>query len=258
MEYLDIVYAKEGHIATITLNRPERMNAFSMAMIDSIERALRDAAADDEIRVIVLTGAGRGFCAGLDLKEPPDFGSVALGGSVRLPQLPTIALSIDKPTIASINGPAIGWGLELALLCDIRIAAEDARIGDRHVNNSVIADNGGLFLLPRLVGWASACDIYFTGKLIDGKEAERIGLVNKAIPLEQLEATTREVANMIAGQPPLAVQLAKRAMRDGLVSDLKAVQDHVFLLLDLMVRSEDFGEAMKARLEGREPQFKGR
>jgi len=260
MEYPDIIYTKEGYIATITLNRPERMNAFSGVMIDSIQRAFQDAADDDEIRVIVLTGAGRGFCAGLDLKEPPDFrgGGVSGRATIMVPQMPQIFFSIDKPIIASINGPAIGWGLELALLCDIRVAAEDAKIGDRHLNYSVIADNGGLFTLPRLVGWAKACEIAFLAELMDGKEAERIGLVNRAVPPEQLEATTRGIADRIASKPPLAIQLSKRAMRNALSSDLKTSQDYAIVLLRQLVSSEDFGEAMKALMEGREAQFKGR
>lgn len=258
MEYQDIIYSKEGHVATITLNRPERLNAFSMAMIDSIQRALQDAAGDEQIRAIVITGAGRGFCSGLDMKSPPDFAAVSGTTTVQLPRLPLIALDIDKPMIASINGPAIGWGLELALLCDIRIAAEEARIGDLHVSRGVIADNGGLFLLPRLIGWARACELYFSGQLIDGKEAERIGLVNRAVPLEQLEAATWEVVSNIIKQPPLAVQMAKRAMRDGLASDLKAVQDNVLLILRLLVQTEDFKEAMSSFIQRREPQFRGR
>ncbi len=259
MEYPDIIYTKEGHIAIITLNRPDRLNAFSMAMIDSIQGALQDAGSDDEIRVIIVTGAGRGFCAGMDMKAAMDFTPPTTGGALRQGlQLPAIALSIDKPTIASINGPAIGWGLELALLCDIRIAAETARIGDLHVNRSVIADNGGLYLLPRLIGWAKACELYFSGQMIDGKEAESIGLVNKAVPQEQLEAVTWEMATNIAKQAPLAVQLAKRAMRDGLTSDLKALQDHAFLILSMLFQTEDFKEATKAFLERREPEFQGR
>jgi len=259
MEYPDIIYTKEGHIATIALNRPERMNAFSTKMIDSIIRAVQDAAADDDIRVIVVTGAGRGFSSGLDLKEPPDFrANLGGGAAVRVPPMATIFLNIDKPIIASINGPALGWGLELAMLCDIRVAVDSARIGDRHINNCVIADHGGLFLLPRLVGWAKACELAFTGQFIDGKEAERIGLVNKAVPQEQLEATVREMANTIASQAPLALQLSKRAMRDGLSSDLKTSQDYAFSLLGQLVRSQDFTEAITARMEKREPQFKGR
>ncbi len=259
MEYPDIIYTKEGHIAVITLNRPDRLNAISEAMIDSVQRALQDAGSDEEIRVIIVTGAGRGFCAGLDLKAAMDFAQPTAGRATGQGlQLPSIALGIDKPIIASINGAAIGWGLELALLCDIRIAAETAKIGDLHVNRSVIADNGGLYFLPRLVGWGKASELYFSGQMIDGKEAERIGLVNRAVPLEQLETTTREMATNIAKQAPLAVQLGKRAMRDGMTSDLKAIQDHAFLILGILFQTEDFKEATTAFLERREPEFKAR
>jgi len=238
MEYPDIIYVKEGHIATITLNRPERLNAFSIDMIVSIQKASQDAAADAEIRVIVITGAGRGFCSGADLKAPPnlsgDFAGQALMQATRLP---IITQDIDKPIIASINGPAIGWGFELALLCDIRIAAEDALLGDPHANYGVLDDNGGLFYLPRIVGWAKACELLFTGIPIQGKEAERVGLVNKAVPSDQLASATHELAEIIAGKPPLTVQLTKQAMRDGLTSDLKAVQNNAIILLRQLVAS---------------------
>lgn len=252
MEYPDIIYTKEGHVATITLNRPERMNAFSGAMIDSIQRALQDAAADDEIRVIVLTGAGRGFCAGFDLKQSSDpGGSSPSQAMARGPQMPLIFASIDKPIIGCINGPAIGWGLELALLCDIRLAAENARLADPHVNFGIIDDNGGAYYLPRLLGWAKACELAFTGQPIDGKEAEKIGLVNRAVPLEQLETVTYEMADIMANQPPMALQLTKRAMRNGLVSDLKMSQDYVVVLLRQLVGSRGLVEMMKS---GREEQ----
>ncbi len=252
MEYPDIIYTKEGRVATITLNRPERMNAFSSAMIDSIQRALQDAAADDEIGVIVLTGAGRGFCAGFDLKESSDPGGSSprqAQGMARGPQMPLMFASIDKPIIGCINGAAIGWGLELALLCDIRLAAENARFADPHVNYGVIDDNGGAYYLPRLLGWAKACELAFTGQPIDGKEAERIGLVNKAVPLEQLEAVTHEMADIMAKQPPMALQMTKRAMRNGLVSDLKMSQDYVIVLLRQLVGSRNLAEMMKSGRE---------
>ena len=252
MEYPDIIYTKDGRVATITLNRPERMNAFSGAMIDSIQRALQDAAADDEIRVIVLTGAGRGFCAGFDLKQSSDPGGSSPGEAMaRGPQMPLIFASIDKPIIGCINGPAIGWGLELALLCDIRLAAENARLADPHVNFGIIDDNGGAYYLPRLLGWAKACELAFTGQPIDGKEAEKIGLVNRAVPLEQLETVTYEMAGIMANQPPMALQSTKRAMRNGLVSDLKMSQDYVVVLLRQLVGSRGLVEMMKS---GREKQ----
>jgi enoyl-CoA hydratase/carnithine racemase len=258
MEYKDIIYSKEGYIATITLNRPERMNAFSLAMIHSIGQALQDGSEDEQIRVIVITGTGRGFSAGLDLKEPPDFRGLArTSAAIQTPRLPAVFMSIDKPIIASINGAAIGWGLELALLCDIRIAAENAPLADRHLNFSIIADHGGLYTIPRIVGWAKACEFIFTAQTIDGKEAERIGLVNKAVAPDKLEAATREMANTIASKPPLGIQLSKRAMRDGLNSDFNSLNDHAYSLLSFLVGSEDFAEAMKALAEKREPQFKG-
>ena len=252
MEYPDIIYTKDGRVATITLNRPERMNAFSGAMIDSIQRALQDAAADDEIRVIVLTGAGRGFCAGFDLKQSSDTGGSSPSQAMaRGPQMPLMFSSIDKPIIGCINGAAIGWGLELALLCDIRLAAENARLADPHVNYGIIDDNGGAYYLPRLLGWAKACELAFTGQPIDGKMAEKIGLVNKAIPLEQLESATYEMADVMANQPPMALQLTKRAMRNGLVSDLKMSQDYVVVLLRQLVGNRGLAEMMKS---GREKQ----
>jgi len=258
MEYKDIIYNKEGYIATITLNRPERMNAFTLAMINSIGQALQDANEDEQIRVIVITGAGRGFSAGLDLKEPPNFRGLArTRAAIRTPQLPAVFMSIDKPIIASINGAAIGWGLELALLCDIRIAAENAPLGDRHLNFSIIADHGGLYTMPRIVGWAKACELIFTAQTIDGKEAERIGLVNKAVAPDKLEAATREMANTIASKPPLGIQLSKRAMRNGLNSDFNSLNDYAYSLFGLLIGTEDFVEAMKALMEKREPQFKG-
>jgi enoyl-CoA hydratase/carnithine racemase len=257
MEYKDIIYNKEGFITTITLNRPERMNAFTSAMINSISQALQDANEDEQIRVIVITGAGRGFSAGLDLKEPPDFrGQSITSAAVRTPKLPSVFMSVDKPIIASINGAAIGWGLELALLCDIRIAAENALFSDRHLNFSVIADHGALYTMPRIVGWAKACELIFTTQTIDGKEAERIGLVNKAVAPDKLKIATQEMANTIASKPPLGIQLSKRAMRDGLNSDFNALNDYTFSLFRLLVGSEDFAEAMKALGEKREPQDK--
>lgn len=261
MEYQDIIYTKEGHVATVTLNRPERMNAFTTAMIDSIAGAFEDADGDEGIRAIVVTGAGRAFSAGLDLKEPPDFlgtqGSGVRMQMLRMFRLPPIAVGIDKPIVACINGPAIGWGLELALLCDIRVAVDNAQIGDRHINYSLLPDFAGLFHLPRLVGWAKACELFFTGQFVDGTEAERIGLVNKAVTQEQLDLCVQEIVQALTKQPPIALQAAKRAMRNALTGDLTTSQDYVLTLQGALVATEDFGEAMTALMERRQSQFKG-
>jgi len=259
MQYQDVIYTKENNVATVTLNRPERMNAFTTAMVEGVARAFEDAAATDEIRMILVTGAGRAFSAGLDLKEPAILdGTQSSRLQVQMLRLPVITASIDKPIMAVLNGAAIGWGLELALLCDMRIAAENAQIGDRHINFSLVPDFGGLFQLPRLVGWAKACELFFGAQFIDGKEAERIGLVNKAVPHERLESYVQEIVQYIKNQPPMALQSAKRAMRNGLYCDLKTSQDYVIALQGTLVGTEDFREAMTALAEKRQPHFVGR
>ena len=203
-----------------------------------------------ENQIDVVTGAGRGFSSGFDVKEPPDVGGGLSRQGLAPPlQMPLVFASMDKPVIGCINGAAIGWGLELALLCDIRLAAENARLADPHVNYGVIDDNGGLYHLPRLVGWSKACELVFTGQPIDGKEAERIGLVNKAVPLEQLAAVTRGMAEMMAKQSPMALQATKRAMRNGLNSDLKTSQDYVIVLLGQLAGSSGLAAMMTANKE---------
>ena len=242
----------ETGIGLLTLNREERLNAIDLEMLDDLYSLFRSLDERPDVRVLIMTGAGRGFCAGFDLKESSDpGGSSPRQAMVRGPQMPLMFSSIDKPIIGCINGPAIGWGLELALLCDIRLAAENARLADPHVNYGIIDDNGGAYYLPRLLGWAKACELAFTGQPIDGKEAERIGLVNRAVPLEQLETVTHEMADIMANQPPMALQLTKRAMRNGLVSDLKMSQDYVIVLLRQLVGSRDLAEMIKS---GREKQ----
>jgi enoyl-CoA hydratase/carnithine racemase len=167
-------------------------------------------------------------------------------------------LSLNKPTIASINGPAIGWGFELAQLCDIRIAANSATLGDMHVKRGLVPDNGGHWLLPRLIGWAKACEIMFLGERMDAKEAERIGLVNKVVPDEELAQTTKEWATKIANNAPLAVQFAKKQMRLGLSSDYESNLEFSVFAQGTLFQTEDFREGVRSFTEKREPVFKGR
>ena len=262
MESQDIIYVKEGPVATLTLNRPDRLNAFTSSMISGLITAVEDARDDNEIRVIVITGAGRGFCSGLDLAAQAGGQGTGSGGAERRiriggPSLSMLMLSLDKPTIASINGPAIGWGFELAQLCDIRIASDKAVMGDMHVKRGLVPDNGGHWLLPRLIGWAKACEIMFLGERMDASEAERIGLVNKVVAQEELEQTTQEWATKIAGNAPLAVQTAKRQMRLGLNSDYESNLAFSVLAQGRLFQTEDFREGVRSFTEKRDPVFKG-
>jgi enoyl-CoA hydratase/carnithine racemase len=262
MELQDIIYSKEGPIATVTLNRPDRLNAFTGQMIFGLVEAIEDARADNDIRVIVITGAGRGFCSGLDMAAQAGgegIGPGITGGRMRTggPSLPVLMLSLDKPTIASINGPAIGWGLELAQLCDIRIASDKAVMGDMHVKRGLVPDNGGHWLLPRLIGWAKACEIMFLGERMDATEAARIGLVNVVVPHEELERTTKEWATKIASNAPLAVQMAKRQMRLGLSSNFESNLAFSVFAQGRLFQTEDFREGVRSFAEKRDPVFKG-
>ena len=262
MELQDIIYTKEGPIATLTLNRPDRLNAFTGQMISGLIEAIEDANNDGGIRVIVITGAGRGFCSGLDLAAQAGGEGAGSGGTERRmriggPSLSTLMLSIDKPTIASINGAAIGWGFELAQLCDIRIASDKAVMGDMHVKRGLVPDNGGHWLLPRLIGWAKACEIMFLGERMDANEAARIGLVNIVVPHEELERTTNEWATKIASNAPLAVQMAKRQMRLGLSSDYESNLAFSVLAQGRLFQTEDFREGVRSFTEKRDAVFKG-
>lgn len=265
MELQDLIYTKEDHIATVTLNRPDRLNAISGAMTGGLTRAIQDANEDDDIRVIVITGAGRGFCSGLDLAAQASAQSSPAGGGgggggyrVRSGHLSSLMLSLDKPTIASVNGPAVGWGFELALLCDIRIASSNAVLGDMHVKRGLVPDNGGHWLLPRLIGWAKASEIMFLGERMNAAEAERIGLVNTVVAHEDLESTTREWATKIVNNAPLAVQTAKRQMRLALSSDYESNLEYSIFAQGRLFQTEDFREGIRSFTEKREPNFQGK
>lgn len=258
MEFKDVLYDKKDHIATVTMNRPDRLNALGGALAQSLDAAFKDADADAAVRVIVLTGAGRGFCAGLDMKDNPS----GPGGGRRLPafhgsSLARIILNTNKPTIAAVNGAAVGWGFELALLCDFRIAAEEARLGDVHVKRALVQDNGGMMTLPRLIGWSRACEVLLTGDLLPAKECERLGIVNKVVPGAQLQAAVGELARKLAGNAPLAVQMTKRLMRAGLRTELDDALDYSMLVMWSLFGTKDVKEAFAAFAEKREPTFAG-
>jgi len=266
MPYDDLLFEVTDGIATITLNRPDRMNAISGPMLESFSRAFRDADTDTAVRVIILTGAGRGFCAGLDLKDltaGTGIGSNANGGGLAarfdLAGSPPIVLhTTDKPVICALNGPAAGYGMDLALGCDIRIASTEAKLAAVFAKRGVLPESGGTWLLPRLVGWAKAAEIAFRGRILTAQESLDLGLVNAVVEPDRLLPVTREWAAEIAANAPLAVQSTKRMMRLGLEETFEANVHHVYLQLLPLFQTEDFREGVRAFIEKRPAQFKGR
>ena len=263
-EYSDLIYDVSGGIATITLNRPERLNAITVAMLGSLSKALREVDLDREVGVIVLTGAGRGFCAGLDLKDTAagtgiggDGANLALARFDLAGSPPVVLHTTDKPVICALNGAAAGYGLDLALGCDIRIASSQAKLAAVFTRRGILPESGGSWLLPRLVGWAKAAEIAFRGQTLGAEEALAAGLVNHVVPPERLLPFARGMALEIAANAPLAVQATKRMMRLGLEETFEANVHHVFLQLLPLFGSRDFKEGVQAFIEKRSPQFQG-
>lgn len=269
MAYRDLLYEVSDNIATVTLNRPDRLNAISAGMLASFSEAFREADHDRNVRVIILTGAGRGFCSGLDLKEQGQAsgdgtsinGQSTGAGAARfdLAGSPPIVLhQTDKPVICALNGAAAGYGMDIALGCDIRIAADSAKLAAVFTKRGVLPESGGTWLLPRLVGWERAAEIAFLGKVLSAEEALRYGLVSRVVPAETLMDEAKATAAEIARNAPLAVQATKRMMRLGLTETFEANVHHVFLQLLPLFRSRDFTEGVQAFIERREPEFEGR
>jgi enoyl-CoA hydratase/carnithine racemase len=265
-QYADLLYEVDSNVATITLNRPDRLNAITGPMLESISQALRDADHDREVRVIVLTGAGRGFCAGLDLKDlvaGTGIGSNGVDGLANarfdLAASPPVVLhTTDKPVICAINGPAAGYGMDLALGADIRIASSDSKLAAVFTKRGILPESGGSWLLPRLIGWEKAAEIAFAGRTLSAQEALEVGLISRVVEPGQLMPAVRELAAEIAANAPLAVQATKRMMRLGLEETFEANVHHVFLQLLPLFGSKDFREGVQAFIEKRQPQFQGR
>jgi enoyl-CoA hydratase len=252
MDFECIQYEKSDRIATITLNRPRVLNAMNRKMWEDLQLALEDAKTDPEIRVLILTGEGRAFSTGADLKEsktrsPDDYRRYLEG----LQEVSRKILRFEKPTIAAVNGYALGSGYELALACDIRIAAEDAQIGSPEVKVSSSVTGGALRLLPDLVGVGKAKELLFAGENIDGRTAERIGLVNKAVPQELLMNEARAMAKKIAENSSFSIKMIKKGlhMARGETS-LEALMDYEIEACLACVSTKERQEAL-SDFEGR-------
>ena len=263
-EYTDLLYDVSDHVATITLNRPERLNAISGPMLESFSRVFRAADADREVRVIILTGAGRGFCSGLDLKDLTAGSGIGSGNGAGLPTRfdlagspPMVLHNTDKPVICALNGPAAGYGLDLALGCDIRIASSSAKLAAIFGKRGIVPESGGSWLLPRLIGWAKASEVAFRGRVLSADEALELGLVNIVVEEGRALAVAEEWAQEIAANAPLAIQATKRMMRLGLDETFEANVHHVYLQLLPLFRTDDFQEGVKSFIEKRPAHFKG-
>jgi len=260
----ELLYEIKDGIGTITLNRPERLNAFTHHMVDLWVEALQDARENDAVRVVVVTGAGRAFCSGGDVGNMASGSRAAMTGLQHkqwlevVHRVPLTLETLDKPVIAALNGAAVGAGLDMALMCDLRFAAEGARFSEGYVKVGLIPGDGGTYFLPRLVGTAKALELFWTGDLIDAQEALRIGLVNRIYPPERLMPEVYELAGRLAAGPTVAIRTIKRAVYQGLRMDLRAHLDMISSHMAYVRQTEDHREGARAFVEKRPPQFKGR
>jgi len=259
--YQEIIYEKENTLAIITFNRPDVRNALNYLAIDEALEAASDADADGRVRVIILTGAGdKAFVAGADIEELRERNTLTELGrrSAQRRVLANLLETMSKPTIAAINGFAVGTGLELAMACTIRIASENAKFGQPEINLGIMPGNGGTQRLPRLVGEGRAMEMILTGELIDAQEAYRIGLVNRVVPQAELMPYVKELATKLASKPPLAIKLAKDALHTGLNLSLNDGIEYENKLFAILCGSQDKQEGVNAFLDKRHPDFQGR
>ncbi|MGH1491594.1 MAG: enoyl-CoA hydratase/isomerase family protein [Acidimicrobiales bacterium] len=259
-----LLYEVEGHIATITFNRPDRMNTITITMLNLLSELLLKADADSEVRVIVITGNGRAWCAGLDIAAASSGEGIggdsnaSRNGEFELRSAPPVVLNkIDTPTIAALNGGAAGYGMDLALGCDIRLASEKAKLSAAYTARGLVPESGGTWLLPRIIGWSKAAELLFTARTLTADEALDFGLVSEVVAPEALMDRAMAVAAEVAANAPLAVRASKRMMRHAMTEGL---EDHVqrqYLALLPLFATKDFREALSAYMEKRPADFEG-
>jgi enoyl-CoA hydratase/carnithine racemase len=267
VNYEQILYTKEDGIATITLNRPQILNAFTPTMIEEWASAIEATRLDPEVRVLIVTGAGRGFCSGADVRSfrerehtdgnPVVEGRYWLQHSVH--RVPLALRTLDKPYIAAVNGPAAGAGMDMASMADIRFASETATFTLSYVNVGIVPGDGGCYYLPRIIGVARALDLIWTGRTMEAQEALQMGYVSQVVPPDQLMDTVMSYARKLAKGPLVAMELAKRLIYEGLETnnlfkELRSAEH----AMTIARATEDAKEGPRAWAEKRPPQFKGR
>lgn len=259
MEFDTLIYEKQDHVLTVTLNRPARKNTLNNQLLGELQTAVSKADKDEEVKALIITGAGDSFCAGADVGDV-DFSSAFTMRSflARVQSVFAELEALGKPTIAAINGLALGAGCELALVCDIRMASRGAAIGVPEIKIGLLPGAGGTQRLPRVVGVSQALEMIYSGEPVDAEEAYRVGLVRKVVDPTNLLPEARRLARRFGDKPPQALRMAKEVVRTGVNMDLRAALQFELQCVSLLASTEDQKEGLKAFLEKRKPRFKGR
>jgi enoyl-CoA hydratase/carnithine racemase len=257
-----MLYRTEGNVAILTINRPEAKNSFSPEMLTLWRQFLEEAKSDNQVRVIVLTGKGDTFCSGGDIREMAegrlrswDMKKFLWEGVHRI----IFALEdLDKPVIAAINGAAMGAGLDMAIMCDLRVCSDRAKLSESYILLGIVPGDGGAYFLPRLIGIGKALELLLTGDILSPREALEIGLVNRVVDHDRLMEETMTLAERIANKPPLAIRMVKRAVYQGQTSTLRSHLDYISSQIALLSETQDHQEAARSFLEKRKPIFEGK
>ncbi|PYM33529.1 MAG: enoyl-CoA hydratase [Candidatus Rokuibacteriota bacterium] len=258
----DLLYEVKDRVATITLNRPDKLNAFTRPMIEAWARALADAQQDDHVNVVVVTGAGRAFCAGGDVARMGEGAPAPLDHKNELwehiHRIPRTLEAMDKPVIAMVNGVAVGAGMGMCLMCDLRIASDEARFSTGYVKVGLVPGDGDTYFLPRLIGTARALELLWTSDFVDAIHAERLGIVNHVVPASELSDYTYGLAARLADGPQVPIRMIKRLVYQSLTLDLRTHLDLVSSHMAIVRETVDHAEGVRAFKEKRVPRFRGR